>query len=93
VDRGGAACFGCLSLPLGAFVFGYTFALLNRHFPSLADGRHALAQPIEVGFTYSVLSVVSIFVFVCLPLAIGTTLTLKAFLQREKPAGSSSGAL
>ena len=73
---------GLLSLPFGAFVFGFTFAVISRFLPALTSGSRALIEPWTLGFNYALLSVISIFAVVLFPLAVATTFFLRAYIVR-----------
>jgi hypothetical protein len=83
-DRGLTIVLGLLSLPLGAFVFGFTLALISRLLPSLTSGTRAFIDPWTLGFNYAGLSVISIFAIGLFPLAVVTTLLLRAFIVRGR---------
>jgi len=80
-ERGLIIVFGLLSLPLGAFVFGFSFALITRLVPALGSGTHALVDPWTLGLNYALLSVVSIFAIGLFPLAVFTTWLLRSFVM------------
>lgn len=78
--RGLTTVFGLLSLPFGAFVFGFNLVLISRLIPTLTSGTRVLVNPWTEGLNYAVLSVVSVFAVVLFPRAIATTLLLRAYL-------------
>jgi len=83
-NRGLTVLFGLLSLPLGAFVFGFTFGVISRFLPALTDGARELIDPWTLGSNYALLSVISIFAIGLFPLAVFTTLLLRAFIGRGR---------
>ncbi len=82
--RGLTVVFGLLSLPLGAFVFGFSLALITRFLPALTSGTRAFIEPWTLGFNYALLSVISVFAVGLFPLAVGTTLLLRSFIIRGR---------
>lgn len=80
--RGMAFLFGLLSLPAGAFVFGFCLALTNRFLPILND-TPALAEPWTLGLFFMVTSVLSVAAIGLFPLAVGTTFLLRVFIRRS----------
>jgi hypothetical protein len=81
--RGLTVVFGLLSLPVGAFVFGFTLALIDRFLP-LLRGTRALVEPWTLGFNYALLSIISVFAVGLFPLAVVTTLFLRWFIIRGR---------
>jgi MFS family permease len=82
--RGLTIVLGLLSLPLGAFVFGFSLAFISRVLPALTSGTRALINPWTLGSEYALLSVVSTFAIGLFPLAVVTTLLLRVYRSREK---------
>jgi hypothetical protein len=82
--RGLAVLFGLLSLPLGAFLFGFTVALIVRFVPALTSGTRAFVEPWTLGFNYALWSVISVFAIGLFPLAVFTTLLLRSFMIRGR---------
>ena len=72
-----AIVLGLLSLPLGAFIFGFAFEVIARFFPTLSSGDRTYLQPWRLGLNYAMLSVISIFAVGLFPLAVFTTLFLR----------------
>ena len=87
--RGVAVMLGLLSLPIGSFVFGFALALIDRFLPALASGTRAPLGPWTLGLNYAVLSVISIFAIGLFPLAVFTTLFLRAFIVRGNKTNSA----
>src|SRR5689334_6681125 len=52
-SRGLTIILGLLSLPLGAFLFGFALALVNRFLPMLTSGTRELINPWILGFNYA----------------------------------------
>ena len=88
--RGITIAFGLLSLPLGAFVFGFAHALISRFFPALTSGMRVLVDPWTLGFAYALLSIISIFAIGLFPLAVVTTFLLRTFIVRGKTTESAA---
>ena len=65
---------GAVSLPFGAFLFGFLLSVLQWVF--LARDF----SPFSVGFQYALFSMISIFAIVLFPLAILTTFLLRAVI-------------
>jgi hypothetical protein len=84
ISRGFTMVVGTFALPLGAFVFGFAFALLSRFLPMLGSGTRAILDPWTLGLNYALLSVISIFAIGLFPLAVVTTLLLRAFILRGR---------
>jgi MFS family permease len=82
--RGPTVIFGLLSLPLGAFVFGFSLSLITRFVPALTSGTREFIEPWTLGFNYALLSVISFFAMGLFPLALITTLMLRSFIIRGK---------
>jgi hypothetical protein len=82
--RGLTVVFGLLSLPLGAFVFGFSLALITRFLPALTSGTRAFIEPWTLGGNYAVLSVISVFAIGLFPLSVATTFLLRAFILRGR---------
>ncbi len=82
---------GLLSLPLGAFVFGFSLALLSRLLPALTSGAHGFPAPWNLGITYALLSVVSVFALGLFPLAVASTFLLKRLLLHGSKAPRDDG--
>jgi hypothetical protein len=78
---------GLVSLPLGAFIFGVVFSLLNVS-DWLNGSQYGIFNSILIGGYYALLSVISIFAIVLFPLAVLTTFTLRAVIHSgEKHTG------
>ncbi len=78
---------GLVSLPLGAFIFGVVFSLLNLS-DWLNGSQYGIFNSILIGGYYALLSVISIFAIVLFPLAVLTTFTLRAVIHSgEKHTG------
>lgn len=75
VGWGVAVLFGVISLPLGAFIFGCTFAAVTR---AVVD------SPWTLGVELAVFSVISIFALAFFPLSVITTLLFRTFILRGK---------
>lgn len=90
IGRALAVVLGLLSLPVGAFVFGFALALIDRFLPALASGTRALGEPLTLGVNYALLSVISIFAIGLFPLAVFTTLLLRAFIIRGRATNAAS---
>ena len=73
---------GLLSLPLGAFVFGFSLAVISRFSPALTSGERVLTEPWTLGFNYAIWSVISVFALGLFPLAVITTLLLRVCILR-----------
>ena len=84
VGRVVTVLLGFLSLPFGAFVFGFTLAMIDRLLPAITSQSRAILDPWTLGANYAVLSVVSIFAIGLFPLAVLTTLFLRSFVIRGK---------
>ena len=82
--RGLAVGFGLLSLPLGAFVFGFNLALITRFLPALTSGSLAVVEPWKLGSDYAILSVFTVLAVGLFPLAVVTTLLLRSFIIRGR---------
>lgn len=67
--RTGTLVLGVVSLPVGAFVFGLSLALVSRIAPALTSHVH----PWSSAMSFAVLSVISVFAVVLFPLALVTT--------------------
>jgi hypothetical protein len=80
--RAVAVVFGLLSLPLGAFAFGFSLTVINRFLP-IPGGTRALGDPWDQGFYYALLSVISVFAVGFFPLAVLTTLLLRRFVRGQ----------
>jgi len=85
-----AVVFGFLSLPLGAFVFGFTLALIVRFIPALTSGAQAVGEPWTLGFNYALVSVYSVCAVGLFPLAVFTTLLLRSFIIRGRRTNAAS---
>ena len=88
--RGPTVVLGLLSLPLGAFVFGFTLALMSRFLPALTGGTRAQIDPWNMGLNYALLSVISIFALGLFPLAVVTSLLLRALLVQGRRAENAT---
>ncbi len=77
---------GLLSLPLGAFVFGFSHALVGRLLSPNSGGVHGFPEPWNLGATYALLSVLSVFAVGLFPLAVASTFLLKKFILRGNKA-------
>jgi len=82
---GPAVGFGLLSLPFGAFVFGFSLALITRFLPALTCGTRAVIEPWKLGADYVFLSVFTVLAVGLFPLAVVTTLLLRSFILRGRP--------
>jgi len=82
--RGLTIVLGLVSLPLGAFIFGFTLALIDRFLPVLTSRTRALTDPWTLGLNCALLSVYSTFAIGLFPLAVVTTLILRAYIVRER---------
>ena len=82
---------GLLSLPFGAFVFGFSLALLGKFLPALTSGSRGFPEPWNLGFTYALLSVVSVFAMGLFPLAVASTFLLKRFVLHGSKAPRDDG--
>jgi hypothetical protein len=80
VGRPVTLLLGLVSLPFGAFVFGFALALIDRFFPGITSGSRAIIDPWTLGASYAVLSVISIFAVGLFPLAVLTTLGLRSWV-------------
>jgi hypothetical protein len=79
--------FGLFSLPLGAFIFGVVFSLLNLS-DWINGSQYGIFNSLLIGGYYALLSVISIFAIVLFPLAVLTTFTLRAVIHSgEKDTG------
>jgi hypothetical protein len=79
---------GLISLPLGAFIFGIVFTLLDLVFGDLNGGDYKLFGAFSVGIEYALVSVISLFAVILFPLAVLTTFILRAIIHSgEKRAG------
>jgi len=76
-----AALVGILSLPFGAFIFGFSVTVLS----STGSPRVALNLAVNL----ALLSVVSTFAVVLIPLAVGTTLALRSIVVRPRGSWAS----
>ena len=88
--RGPTVVLGLLSLPMGAFVFGFTLALITRFLPAPTGDTWALTNPWDTGLNYALLSVISIFAIGLFPLAVVTTLLLRALLVQGRRAENAT---
>jgi hypothetical protein len=84
LGRGLTVVVGLFSLPVGAFLFGFILALISRFLPAFTSGARVDIEPWTLGFNYALLSVISIFAIGLFPLAVLTTLLLRAFMVRGK---------
>ena len=82
---------GLLSLPFGAFVFGFSLALLGKFLPALTSGSRGFPEPWNLGFTYALLSVVSVFAIGLFPLAVASTFLLKRVVLHGSKAPRDDG--
>lgn len=76
--RTGTLVLGVVSLPVGAFVFGLSLALVSRIAPALTSHVH----PWSSAMTYAVLSLISVFAVVLIPLALLTTHLFKKVVRK-----------
>jgi hypothetical protein len=81
--RGWALFFGLASLPLGAFIFGVVFAILDVS-QWLNGSQYGIFNVFLIGGNYALFSVVSIFTIFLLPLAVLTTFILRAVIHSGK---------
>lgn len=85
-----AVILGLLSLPAGAFIFGFAFALVARFLPALTRGEQASMEPLKLGSNYALWSVISIFAIGLFPLAVLTTLFLRRVIMGGKKRASAA---
>jgi hypothetical protein len=79
---GGWSVFsGLLSLPIGAFLFGFSCGLFSHLFPEYSSGNYASISPWMLGCAFAAASVATAFALVFLPLAVATTYLLRAYLN------------
>jgi hypothetical protein len=78
--------FGLLSLPLGSFAFGVLISLVQLAASKLTGGEYRFVSygfnPFQTGFGYALVSIISVFALVLFPLAVLTTLLLRAIVKR-----------
>ena len=88
-----AVMLGLISLPTGAFIFGFAFELVAHSFPTLSSGDRQYLPPWMLGLNYAVLSIISIFAVGLFPLAVLTTLFLRrVMLAGKKPENAVPSA-
>jgi hypothetical protein len=80
IGIGWTIIIGLFSLPFGAFVFGFIFSILN---PSgyFIDSQYGFSNALQVAVEYAILSVISIFAIVLLPLSVLTTFVLRQVIR------------
>ncbi len=71
---------GLLSLPLGAFVFGFSHALVGRLLSPNSGGAPGFLELWNFGANCALLSVISVFAVGLFPLAVASTFLLKRFI-------------
>jgi hypothetical protein len=77
--------YGLLSLPVGAFAFGFITTLIQitvRAFTGVSYSMSASFNPVEAGVLFALVSTFSILTLVYLPLAVLTTFLLRAIIIR-----------
>jgi hypothetical protein len=79
-----AVVLGLLSLPLGAFIFGFALEIIAHFFSTLSSGDRTFLQPWRLGLNYAVLSVISIFAVGLFPMAVLTTFFLRRVILRGR---------
>ena len=76
---------GLLSLPVGAFVFGYSFALMTRFTPNLKFGWHVMPlEPWAFGLRNALGCVSTWLAFGLFPLASVTTVLLRKYIMQGR---------
>ena len=83
-NPGMTVVFGLLSLPFGAFIFGFSVVLVAPFFPGFTGVSGAHVEPWTLGFAFAGLSVFTIASVGLFPLAVCTTLLLKSFILRGR---------
>ena len=78
--KAGTLIIGLLSLPFGAFVFGFIFSVLQPS-GSFIDSQYGISNALQIAVEYAILSVISIFFIVLLPFAILTTFVLRHIIH------------
>src|SRR5579859_3711878 len=76
---------GLLSLPVGAFAFGFIASLMQIAVEAITGVSYSLTasfNPIEAGVVFALVSVMSILAVIYLPLAVLTTFLLRAVIIR-----------
>ena len=85
---------GILSLPAGAFLFGFVVSSLQLVVHMVTGANYRFVEdgfaPVETGFVYALFSVASYFVLPFLPLAIFTTWLFHRLVVKERPTMRSS---
>ncbi|MEJ0089616.1 MAG: hypothetical protein WDM80_07730 [Limisphaerales bacterium] len=81
--RGWALIFGLVSLPLGAFIFGVIFSILDVS-AWLNGSQYGIFNVFLIGGYYALLSIISIFAIILLPLAVLTTFILRSVIHSGK---------
>jgi hypothetical protein len=77
--------YGLLSLPVGAFAFGFIASLIQIAVKAITGVSYSLTtsfNPFEAGILFALVSVMSILAVVYLPLAVLTTFLLRAVIIR-----------
>jgi hypothetical protein len=85
--------YGLLSLPVGAFAFGFITSLIQlavRAFTGISYSMVSSFNPVEAGILFALVSTVSICAIVYLPLAVITTFLLRAVIIRGIRHGTAA---
>ena len=87
------SCFvlGVISLPVGAFIFGFIISVVQLVASKITGSGNfpfidPTSGPLQTGLMYAFLSVVSLFVIGLLPLAVLTTFILRVVIHRRETA-------
>jgi hypothetical protein len=94
IDRKLVVVLGFMSLPLGAFLFGVIVSFTHLGARLLTGASYRFVEygfdPFRAGAEYAVFSVLSVFGFVLVPLAVATTYLLRNIVCRNRPTSGSS---
>jgi hypothetical protein len=84
LGRAVVVVLGLLSLPLGAFAFGFSLTLIYQLLPGLTNGTRPSDHPLSQGLFFAFLSTVSVFAVGLFPLAVLTTFLLRSFVRSQQ---------